>query len=152
MRNIVLRLVLFVCLSGASTLLVAQKAPGGGAACVMAKWQGVTLDYELVYGKSHPIQAQEEGERILKERGSGYYKNVDITHSQASSNLLHAFVTIIKTTYKTERGKERTSYGCGFSGRSKDDALWQAIRDLQAYSWGWKPDRDGYDIVKQIRY
>ena len=34
-------------------------ANAGGAACVMAKFQGQTLDYALVYGKQHPVEAQE---------------------------------------------------------------------------------------------
>ena len=31
----------------------------GGAACVMAKFEGKTLDYALVYGTAHPVEAQE---------------------------------------------------------------------------------------------
>ncbi len=31
----------------------------GGAACVMAKFQGKTLDFELVVTKGHVVEAQE---------------------------------------------------------------------------------------------
>jgi len=126
----------------------------GGAACVMAKWQGTTLDYQLIYGKQHPSLAQEEAERLLIEKGTGRHKtnHVNITHNQAASNLSHAFVTVIKSSFKTNRGRDRVSYGCGFSGKSKEDSLLQSIIDLQTYSWGWVPDRDGYDIVKRLRY
>lgn len=125
----------------------------GGAACVMAKWQGNTLDYALVMGKDHPVEAQEEAERMLAAKGyDSYKKNVDVRHAQGLTNLPHAYVIVLKTTYKTTLGKDRTSYGCGFSARSHEDALWDAIKDMQRFSWGWKPDRDGYQIVEKTRY
>ena len=37
----------------------------GGAACVMAKFEGKTLDYALVYGTAHPVEAQERAEAEL---------------------------------------------------------------------------------------
>jgi len=125
----------------------------GGAACVMAKWQGNTLDYALSYGKSHPVEAQEAAEKMLAEKGYANYKaNVDIMHAQEFSHLPHAFVIVIKSAFKTVRGKDRVSYGCGFSQKSYRDAEYGAVRDLQSYSWGWKPDRDGYEIVEKLRY
>lgn len=125
----------------------------GGAACLMAKWMGNTLDYVLVYGKRHPVLALEEAEGILRKKGYGSYKaNVDIMHQQASSHLTHAFAVVIKSQYKTKRGKKRTSYGCGFSHASYQHALQQATDDLQSYSWGWSPERDRYEIVEQLRY
>jgi len=125
----------------------------GGAACVMAKWQGNTLDYALVTGRSHPVEAQEAAEQILAEKGYARFgPNIDIRHAQAVSNLPHAYVIVLKTLYKTSRGKERTSYGCGFSAKSYEEALWAAMQDLQSYSWGWKPDRDGYQVIEKTRY
>ena len=125
----------------------------GGAACVMAKWQGNTLDYALVTGRAHVLDAQEAAEELLRRKGYESYKdNVDILHPQALTNLPHAYAVVIKTTYRTHRGKERTSIGCGFAAESHASALWDAMRDLQSHSWGWKPDRDGYEIVEQIRY
>ncbi|MET0106008.1 MAG: hypothetical protein ABW072_12835 [Sedimenticola sp.] len=136
----------------------AQEAPAapaetGGAACVMAKWQGNTLDYVLVYGKSHPAIAQEEGEKILKERGYDNYKaNVSILHHQANTNLPHAYVIVVKTSYKTRRGKDRTSYGCGFSHAHFNHALVMALWDLKAFSWGWDEEKHGYEVIEQLRY
>jgi len=125
----------------------------GGAACVMAKWQGNTLDYALVMGKSHPVEAQKAAEQMLAAKGYDKYgPNIDIRHAQAVTNLPHAYVIVLKTIYKTSRGKERTSYGCGFSAKSHDEALWAAMQDLQSYSWGWKPDRDGYQVIEKTRY
>ena len=133
---------------------VDQRPPlPGGAACVMAKWQGNTLDYALVMGKDHPVEAQEEAGRMLAAKGyDSYKKNVDVRHAQGLTNLPHAYVIVLKTTYKTYLGKDRSSYGCGFSADSHDDALWEAIRDLQRFSWGWVPDRDGYQIIQKTRY
>lgn len=125
----------------------------GGAACVMAKWQGNTLDYALSYGKSHPVEAQEAAEQMLSEKGYDSYRvNLDIMHAQGFSHLPHAFVIVIRSDFKTGRDKDRTSYGCGFSHKSYQDAEWGAVRDLQSYSWGWKPDRDGYEVVQRLRY
>ena len=119
----------------------------------MAKWQGNTLDYALVTDADHVVEAQEKAEKLLRRKGYGSYRvNVDILHPQALTNLPHAFVVVIQTTYTTVRAKQRTSYGCGFAADSQDSALWEAMRDLQSHSWGWKPDRDGYQIVEQFRY
>lgn len=125
----------------------------GSAACVMAKWQGNTLDYALVTGKSHVLESQEAAEALLRRKGyTSYRVNVDVLHPQALSNLPHAYAVVIKSSYKTSRGKDRTSFGCGFAADSRESALWAAMRDLQSHSWGWKPDRDGYEIVEQTRY
>ena len=124
-----------------------------GAACVMAKWQGETLDYALAYGHSHVMELQEAAQKVLHDKGYGRYRaNVDVTHPQALTDLPHAFVVVIKSQFTTVRGKSRTSYGCGFAAASQQQALWAALRDMQAHSWGWKPDRDGYEIVEQLRY
>lgn len=134
-------------------LLPFTAALAGGAACVMAKWQGNTLDYALVVGKPHPDDAQEEAKATLKAKGYGNYgAGVDVTHPQGLSNLKHAYAVVIRSDFKTQRHKDRTSYGCGFSARSYDDALWEAVRDLQRFSWGWVPDRDGYKVVEKRRY
>lgn len=130
-----------------------KRPPPGGAACVMAKWQGNTLDYVLVTGKDHAGEAQEAARMLLKEKGYGNYgAGVDITHPQGMTNLAHGFVVVLRSDFKTSRGKDRTSYGCGFSAKSYDDALWDAIRDMQRFSWGWKPDRDGYQVVVKRRF
>lgn len=125
----------------------------GGAACVMAKWQGNTLDYALVTGRDDPGKAQEAARAILQGKGYGRYgPGVDVTHPQGATGLPHAFAVVIRSDYKTWRNKDRTSYGCGFSALSFDDALWGAVRDLQRYAWGWVPDRDGYTVVEKRRY
>ena len=135
------------------TVVAAPGLAAAAAACVMAKWQGNTLDYVLVHGKSHPVEAQEEAQRLLGERGYGRYgPNVDIRHPQATTALPSGHAVVLKSTYKNWRGRERTSYGCGFAAQSREEALWAALRDLQAHAWGWMPDRDGYQIVEQLRY
>jgi hypothetical protein len=131
----------------------AAAVSAGGAACVMAKWQGNTLDYALVTGRDHPDTAQQEARQRLWAKGyDDYGAGVDVTHPQGMTNLDSAFAVVIRSDFKTWRGKPRTSYGCGFSAASYQDALWDAVRDLQRYSWGWKPDRDGYQVVEQLRY
>lgn len=139
--------------SGAWLLMLGGTAVAGGAACVMAKWQGNTLDYALVTGRDHPDTAQQEARRQLHAKGyDDYAGGVDVTHAQGLSNLEHAFAVVIRSDFETWRGKPRTSYGCGFSAVSYQEALWEAVRDLQRYSWGWKPDRDGYRVIQQVRY
>lgn len=140
---------------GLYLLLALFTAPvwSAGSACVMAKYNGQTFDYELVVGKDHPITAIEEGEKALAERGyDSYYKELDVRHAQAITYLPHAYVIVIRSEFKNWRDKDNSVMGCGFSAKSYDDALWEAIRDAQAYYWGWKPDRDKYKIVKKLRY
>jgi hypothetical protein len=154
MRRLILVLSLSLLSSVSAAEVVDTRPPlPGGAACVMAKWQGNTLDYALVTGMDRPDQAQEAARAILREKGYGrYVAGVDVTHPQGMSGLPHAYVVVIRSDYKTVRDKDRTSFGCGFSPRSYEDALWDAIRDLQRYSWGWVPDRDGYRVVERRRY
>ena len=124
-----------------------------GAACVMAKFQGQTLDYELVITRGHVSEAQDQAiERLRKKGYADYYKHLDIIRPQNLTNLEHAYVIVIRSDFKDRRGKKRSVVGCGFSARSWDDALWDALRDAQSYFWGWKPDRDGYRVIRKLRY
>ncbi len=128
-------------------------APAAGAACVVAKFQGQTLDYELVFTQEHVSKAQEEGERRLRKKGYGdYYKHLDIVRAQNLTNLSHGYAVVIRSEFQDRRGKPRSLVGCGFSARSWEDALWDALHDGQSYFWGWKPDSDGYEVVKKIRF
>ena len=130
-----------------------QTVSAGGAACVMAKYHGQTLDYALVTGKSHPVEAQEQAEQMLRDKGYGnYLRNLDVVRPQNLTNLDHAIVVVIRSEFKDARGRDRSVMGCGFHANSPEEALWDAIRDAQNYFWGWKPDRDGYELVESLRY
>lgn len=132
---------------------VASPAMAGGAACVMAKYQGKTLDYALVYGKSHPDEAQEAATDELRAKGYGDYdRHLDVMRAQNLSNLDSAYVIVIRSEFQDIRGKPRSAMGCGFSARSYTDAELDAVRDLQAYFWGWKPDQHGYDLIRQFTF
>lgn len=125
----------------------------GGAACVMAKYHGETLDYELVHGKSHPDEAQEVAKAALRERGYGsYHRNLDVMRPQAASFLDSAYVIVIRSEFEDVRGKPRSAMGCGFSDRSYTDAELEAVRDLQQHFWGWKPDQHGYRVLRKFTY
>lgn len=126
---------------------------GGGAACVMAKYQGKTLDYALAYGRQHPVEAQEAAERELRDKGfADYQRHLDVIRAQNLTNLGHAHVIVIRSEFQDLRGRERSAMGCGFSAASYRDAELDAVRDLQAHFWGWKPDQHGYEIVRRFRY
>ncbi|MCB1789797.1 MAG: hypothetical protein KDJ24_05830 [Gammaproteobacteria bacterium] len=128
-------------------------ANAGGAACVMAKFQGQTLDYALVYGKQHPVEAQEAAEAELRAKGyADYYKHLDIMRAQNLSNLDQAYVIVIRSEFRDVRDKPRSAMGCGFARGSYRDAELDAVRDLQAYFWGWKPDQHGYQVERKFRY
>lgn len=128
-------------------------AAAGGAACVMAKYQGQTLDYALVYGKTHPVEAQEAAEDELRAKGyADYLKNLDVMRAQNLSDLERAHVIVIRSDFKDWRGKDRSAMGCGFAKRSYQDAELEAVRDLQAHFWGWKPDQHGYQVVRKFQY
>ncbi len=147
-----MRIAIAVLIGG---LLGLPAAPlwAAGAACVMAKFQGRTFDYELVVTRGHVVQAQEEAERRLRKKGYGdYYKHLDIIRAQNLTNLPHAYAVVIRSDFKDARGKDRSVVGCGFSARSYKDALWDALRDAQSYFWGWKPDRDGFKVIRRLHY
>ena len=133
--------------------LISGLAWSGGAACVMAKYQGQTLDYALVYGKPHPAEAQDAAKDELRQKGfADYQKHLDVMRAQNLSNEDHAYVIVIRSEFEDWRGKDRSAMGCGFSTQSYRGAELDAVRDLQAYFWGWKPDQHGYQVVRQLKY
>ena len=127
-----------------------------GAICVVALWKGSVLDYFLLTGSEHPFQLQEQGEVMLAEKGyHDYDRGLDIRHPRGQTYLNSGFAVVIESRYipkfrKIE--KERRSIGCGFSAKSYDDALWDAIHDMQTHDWSWVPDRDGYEVIEKIRF
>lgn len=119
----------------------------------MAKYQGQTLDYALVHGKSHPVQAQEAAEDALRAKGfDNYHRHLDVVRAQNLTQLEHAYVIVIRSEFEDLRGKARSAMGCGFAAGSYRDAELDAVRDLQAHFWGWKPDLHGYQVVRKFRY
>lgn len=133
--------------------LLGAQAQAGGAACVMAKYQGKTLDYALAYGTSHPVEAQEAAEAELRAKGYGdYYRHLDVIRAQNLTDLPHANVVVIRSLFKDIRDRDRSAMGCGFSALSETEAEWDAVRDLQVHFWGWKPDVHGYEVVRRLRY
>jgi hypothetical protein len=134
-------------------LLFKGQVLAGGAACVMAKYQGQTMDYALVHGRTHPADAQEAAKAELREKGYGDYRNhLDVMRAQNLSNIDHAYVIVIRSDFKDWRGKDRSAMGCGFHTQSYRAAELDAVRDLQAYYWGWKPDQHGYQVVRKFQY
>lgn len=134
-------------------LLSTVTVHAGGSACVMAKYRGQTLDYALVTGKSRPVVAQEAAEAELREKGyADYHRHLDVIRAQNLTDLDSAYVIVIQSEFKDIRGKDRSAMGCGFSDRSYSDAELDAVRDLQAYFWGWKPDQHGYAVVRKFTY
>jgi hypothetical protein len=144
------RLSLFLLCCG---VIAAGPVMAGGAACVMAKYNGQTLDYALVHGKAHPFEAQESAKAELREKGyANYHRNLDVMRAQNLSDLEHAYVVVIRSEFEDVRGKPRSAMGCGFSAASYTEAEYDAVRDLQAYFWGWKPDQHGYVLVRKFRF
>jgi len=137
----------------AGWLLLGGSVHAGGAACVMAKYQGETLDYALVVGRNHPVAAQEAAQQELRTKGyADYLRHLDVMRAQNLSSLDHAHVIVIRSEFQDARGKGRSAMGCGFSADSYRAAELDAVRDLQAYFWGWKPDQHGYQVVRKFRY
>lgn len=141
------------CVGLLTGLLLNGGLHAGGAACVMAKYQGQTLDYALVYGMQHPVEAQEAATAELRQKGyANYARNLDVMRAQNLSNLDHAYVIVIHSEFEDARGKARSAMGCGFSAGSYRDAELDAVRDLQAYFWGWKPDLHFYKVTRKFQY
>ena len=72
-------------------------------------------------------------------------------HVQAGTAIPHGLVVIVRTNYTTMTGRSRTSYGCGFSPISYDDAERRAVSNLRSYSWGWKPRHD-YEVIEKSAF
>lgn len=119
--------------------------PTGGAACVVAKKQGNSQAIEWAVGESSVANAIDKAKQALRKQG---YEDV---FPQANSPLVHGWMVIIKTEYRTFTDRMRLSYGCGFSGKSQQDAELLAKRDLRSFSWGWKESL-GYEMVEQQQY
>jgi len=127
------------------------QAAQAAAACVVAKKMGDSLALEWVADAAVSAEdAVNQAKAKLRRAGYGKDRYVDL-FAQANTDLPHAYALIVKTSYKNARGKSRTSYGCGFSAESYSDAQWSALRDLQAYSWGWTPSR-GFEVVEQFKF
>ena len=143
------------CLTFAVLMMLALPA-WSGAICVVALWKGSVLDYVLLSGKEHPFELQEKAEIMLAEKGYDYYdRGLDIRHPRGQTFHNSGFAVVLESRYipKFRKiDKERRSIGCGFSGKSYNDALWDAIRDMQTHDWSWVPDRDGYEVIEKIRF
>lgn len=134
-------------------VFLAGAAAAGGGACVMAKYQGQTLDYSLVTGAPHPDDAQEAAKAELRAKGYGdYHRHLDVMRAQNLTNLDSAYVIVIRSEFNDVRNKPRSAMGCGFSAQSYTDAELEAVRDLQVHYWGWKPDQHGYQVVRKFTY
>ena len=135
---------------GSTLILLSSQALYAGASCVVAKKLGNSLAIEWV--ASADVDAadaiNQAKQKLLDQGWRGKYQDA---HPQASSDLAHAHMVIVKSQYETLTGKQRTSYGCGYSARSLQEAGEAALTDLQNYSWGWKPEH-GYQVVKQHEY
>jgi hypothetical protein len=136
-------------------MLVSNQA-WSGAICVVALWKGSVIDHVFLTGEKHPHELQAEAEDTLAKRGyDNYDRGLDIRHARGQSYLKHGYAVIIESKYippYRKVQKERRSIGCGFSAKSWDDALWDAIHDLQAHDWSWVPDRDEYTVLKKVKY
>ncbi|PUB88571.1 MAG: hypothetical protein B6D72_13850 [gamma proteobacterium symbiont of Ctena orbiculata] len=121
-----------------------------GAGCVVAKRLGDSLAIEWVAAADESVDSAvfKARQKLLDQ---GYRKKGQDVHVQASTGLRHAYMVIVKTRYTTLTGRERTSYGCGYSPRSAAEAQQAALHDLRNYSWGWKPEK-GYEVVESLRY
>lgn len=121
-----------------------------GGSCVVAKRQGdsLAIEWQASFSDSASSAMEKAKKRLLDQ---GYRKKGQDVHAQASSDLPHAYLVIVKTVYTTLRGQPRTSYGCGFSPVSAGEAERAALYDLRNYSWGWKPEF-GYEVIERFRY
>lgn len=121
-----------------------------GAACVVAKRLGNSLAIEWIASPEvSAVGAITGAQNRLVEQG--YRTKGQDVHAQAHSELRHAFMVIVKTRYTTATGSARTSYGCGYAGKSVAEAERAAVYDLRNYSWGWKPEF-GYEVMEAFRY
>lgn len=122
-----------------------------GAGCVVAKELGNSLAIEWAASNRESAgSALAKAKERLHQQGFKRRKLLDL-HAQASSELPHAYLIIVRTQYANWRGKQRTSYGCGFSPNTYAEAEQAALYDLRNYSWEWKPEY-GYEVIEKSQY
>lgn len=126
-------------------LAEATDDPAAGAACVIAKKLGNSLDIAWTTEAASVADAIHLAKQALRRRGYSYL------FPQANSDQPHGWMVIIKTAYLNARGRPRTSYGCGFSPLSEMAAEQDAVDNLRSYSWGWRSDF-GYQVVEKTAY
>jgi outer membrane protein TolC len=126
-------------------------AAGAGGACMVAKDLGQSLGLERLAAPGlTPARALAEAEARLRARGLHQGRTRGL-FPQATTDLEHGYLVVVRTEYATRTGRTRVSYGCGFDGGSVTGAEWAALRDLQVYSWGWTPDK-GYEVLERLRF
>jgi len=116
---------------------------------MVAKELGNSLAVEWIADTKESVEsAIEKAKASLRSHGFSKRKLLDL-HVQASTQLAHGYMVIIRTKYttpyRTKMGNIRTSYGCGFSNASFADAEQKAVSNLRTYSWGWKNEL-GYEL------
>ena len=132
-------------------LLLASYPATAGGACAVAKELGNSLAVEWIAQDGETsASATEKAKDLLQKKGFTKKKLRDL-HIQASTSIPHGYMVIIKSSYKTRIGKERTSYGCGFNRQAPAAAEQAAIRNLRSFSWGWKPEF-GYELHARHRF
>ena len=145
------RLTLFFLLLLSMLLILRPASALAGASCVVAKELGNSLAIEWVASYSESAQsALAKAMERLRQQGFKRQKLLDL-HAQASTELPHAYVIIVRTQYANWRGKQRTSYGCGFSPNSYEEAGLAALNDLRNFSWEWKLEY-GYEVIEKSQY
>ncbi len=133
------------------TLTMTHRPLQASGACVVVKNMGDSLAIEWVARPGITVEAAvSEAERRLAGQGYGRDRYEDL-FSQANTALEHAHLIIVRSQYPNARGRQRTSYGCGFSTENPTEAEWAALRDIQSYSWGWVPSK-GYEVIERLRY
>ncbi len=112
---------------------------------MVAKKLGNSLAIEWAVGEASVAAAIEKATRRLSLGG---YEN---TFPQATSDISHGWLVVIQTQYKTYTGRIRTSYGCGLSPTSVEEATRLATEDLRSYSWGWKTQY-GFQTLESLEF
>ncbi|MDJ0807553.1 MAG: hypothetical protein QNJ78_12045 [Gammaproteobacteria bacterium] len=135
---------------GTLVMLSCSQGLQAGASCVVVKKLGDSQAIEWVAAEHESAaSATDKAKRkLLSQTHPDKYQGL---HPQASTDLPHAHVVIVKTEYETTRGRPRTSYGCGFSAHSNEHAKAMALYNLRNYSWGWKPEF-GYQVQESFHY
>ncbi len=129
----------------ATTALLTPGTSDAGGVCAVAKELGNSLAIEWVAEEGATVaSATKKAKSLLHERGFTK-KKLQGLYVQTSTALPHGYMIIIRSSYTTRIGKDRTSYGCGFSQRSSAEAEQVALKNLRSFSWGWKPEF-GYDL------
>ncbi|WP_417289916.1 hypothetical protein [Corallibacter sp.] len=116
----------------------------------VAKNNGSAVEWRVSWGNGSAWDCKMAARKHLENKG---YKKVytQDCNSKCGHSVSSGYYVVVKGTYKSYDGNNKTDYGLGASSSSYSEAKARAIANLSTYSCCWKKS-SGVSIEKQGTY